>query len=709
VKRWRRTRFAGRVALGLLILLVLSLLSLDALFPFPLDRLQRRPVSPYVTDRTGRVLLARVAADDQWRRPIPLAEMSPWLIDATIAVEDERFRSHAGVDPLSVARAVGQNLRARRVVSGASTLTMQICRMLDDRPRSLGAKVVESFRALQLERCYDKDRILETYLNMAPYGGNRTGVEAAARVYFDKSAGQLSLAEAALLAGLPQSPNRYRPDFHLELARARQRTVLWRMRTLGMITDRQMRDAAGEPITIARRRNPLIAPHAATLALARRPAGGQSTIDAEMQAIVAAAMSERARTLPAGTQIAVAVIDIASAEIRVLVGSRDFAALPDGQVNGAIARRSPGSALKPFVYAAAFDAGRLGPDSLVPDVPIERSGWSPHNFDGGFAGDVTAADALRRSLNIPAILVAEALGLERCAGVMQAAGVDLPRDAVETAGLALVVGGVEVSLLDLTNAYATLGREGVAQPPRLFADDPTGAVRVLQPATCAALDAILSSRARRPNGWDQPGAPPEFMWKTGTSAGRRDAWAVGHNTRFAIGVWVGRFAGAGSPQFVGAAAAEPLLTKLFTHPAFQPAAPRSGAAAHADAATNAGETAEMRLRVENPLEFSVNRTAPLRILYPAADSLLLAPDATLDLIPRANRPHVTWFLDGQLAPASPDHTITEDAIPGDGLADDAIRGWPIPVAPGRHNLRCVTPEGTATRVTFTVQTLHPTE
>lgn len=667
-KRPRRRRFrrAGKAALGGAALAAVLLLALDWLFPFPLQRLTNWPASACVTDRTGRVLLGRVGSDGQWRQPVPLTDMSPWLVDATIAVEDERFRRHAGVDPLAVIRAVGQNLAAGRVVSGASTLTMQICRMLDDQPRTFGAKLRESFRAVQLERLMGKTEILEMYLNMAPYGGNLRGVEAAAQAYFNKPATRLSLAEAALIAGLPQSPSRYRPDRHLAVAQARQRTVLQRMHTQGMITEEQLHAAVEETIVLAPPRRELRAPHAASLALARRPAGGRTTIDADLQALIEELARAHALTLPAGAQAAVVIIDISTGDLRALLGSLDFAAAVNGQVNGATALRSPGSALKPFIYAAAFDAQRLAPASLIPDVPIERGGWQPHNFDGAFAGEVTAGEALRRSLNVPAILVAESLGLGRCSGVLAAAGVNLPPGAADSAGLALVVGGVEVSLLQLTNAYATLGRGGIYQPLRLFADDPSGSVRAIGADACAAIDAILGARGES-GGWR--------MWKTGTSSGRRDAWALGHNGRFAIGVWIGRFGGGGADAFVGAAAAEPLLMRLFDQPALR-------AGNLNNDRTRDASPENFAWPIADPLRFVTGAAGTLRILQPAADCVLLATSAAARIEPRATRSGVTWFLDGRVAQA------------------DMATG--LTVSPGIHHLRCVDTSGASAAVRFRV-------
>ena len=441
-RRWRRHLMWSSAAFGAVVALLLAALAACwVLFPFPTDRLDRWPASPVVYDRHGRTLFSMVGNDDQWRRPVPLELISSWLTQATIAVEDERFYSHSGVDPLAVARAIGQDIRHCRIVSGASTITMQIARMMDDRPRTWRAKLVESFRALQLEHRRNKSSILETYLNIAPYGGNLRGVEAAAQVYFGKHAADLSLGEAAMLAGLPQSPARYRPDRHPVPAAARRGVVLRRMLELGQITPEQQAAAAVEPVCVPQTGRRLQAPHAALLALHRQPAGGPTCIDLDLQREVEQVAAAHSQTLPAEMELAVVVIEIDTGDIAALLGSRDFLKPHTGQVNAAIARRSPGSALKPFVFATAFDAGRLDPASTVYDVPIERAGWQPENFDRTFTGPLPAADALRRSLNVPAILVAEGIGLARCVGLIESVGITLPHElrCVDTDGRAAAV------------------------------------------------------------------------------------------------------------------------------------------------------------------------------------------------------------------------------------------------------------------------------
>ena len=640
------------------------------LYPFPRERLQQWSASPTVLDAKGRRMFSVVGPDEQWRYPVDLADISPWLIKATIAVEDERFYHHPGVDLAAVLRAAAQNLLAGRIVSGASTVDMQLCRMMDNRPRTYATKVVEAFRALQLNRLMGKKEILEAYLNVAPYGGNLRGVEAASRKYFNKPAKDLSLAEAALVTGLPQSPSRYRPDRHLSTALGRQRVVLRRMLTRNMITTEQFSQAESWPVNICKSPHLQWATHASALALSHRPAGGQTTIDLDVQEQVERLTCERLEELPDGTELAIVVIDVANSAIVAMQGSGDPGDPLDGQVNGALAKRSPGSALKPFIYATAFEMGRLNGDSVVHDMPISRGGWTPSNFDKTHVEEINVAEALRRSLNVPALLVAEGIGLGHCCGVLEAVGVKLPANAQQRGGLALAVGGVEVALLDLTNAYATLARYGIRRQPRLFTDESSDQVRALKPEVCASISDILSSKRRQPAAVDSQSASdlPWFMWKTGTSSGRRDAWAVGHNYRYAIGVWIGRFRGTGRLEYVGADAAEPLLCRLFCLPQLR---------------VEGDPPAPEVISVRRPLSLPKELTERLRITVPGADEVFIAMNGSAVVHAQANRDDAnSWFLNGQLE--------------GKGPAQRLV------VTPGIYELRCVGQRGSSSTVKFTV-------
>lgn len=640
-------------------------------YPFPIDKFERQPANPIVTDRHGQRMLSIVNVDGQWRQPVPLSEISPWLIQATLAAEDARFYQHTGVDFQALLRAAAQNAMHQSVVSGASTVTMQLCRQLERPPRTLRAKLWQILRAWQLEKLRSKDQILAAYLNLASYGGNVQGAEAAARWFFDKSAKDLSLGEAALLAGLPQSPNRFRPDRQMEQARTRRQFVLRRMAEQGMISTSAAEQAGLEPIPLPAPRKSTAAPHAAFHALRSSSQGTRTTIDLTVQQRVEKIVRAHQRILPQGSDIAVCVVDIASGDIVTWIGSADPNDPRDGQVDGVLAKRSPGSALKPFLYAAAFQTHRLAPESLIYDGAIERSGWTPENFDHTYSGDVSTADALRRSLNVPAILVTEQTGLARCLGTLRSVGITLPNDAEQRGGLAIAVGGIEVSLLDLVTGYATLGRQGMYRRSRLIADEPTKSQRVLDPDVCHAINDILSTRHRRPNGWESlPESDlPWCVWKTGTSSGRRDAWAVGHNGRFAIGVWAGRFSGTGHVDFVGGEAAEPLLAELFLMPEFR---------------VNQHPVPATPWKVERPFSFPKPDTGLLRITSPTSKDVFLSRSGPAVIHPTLNASgSARWFLNGRL--------VSENSIPR------------LELQPGRYELRCISEQGQAAAVEFAVR------
>lgn len=549
-------------------------------------------------------------------------------------------------------------------------------------PRTIRSKLVEAFRALQLERAESKDEILEAYLNAAPYGGAIAGAGAASRAWFGKPPDRLSLGGAALLAGLPQSPTRFKPDTRPERALRRRGVVLARMVELKMITADEARVAAAEPAPVRAAHPPIQAPHAAWLALARRPAGGRTTIDMPIQREVERVARVHAQRLPLGSDLSIVVLDAASGDILGLVGSADPGDPRDGMNNGAVAPRSPGSALKPFIYAAAFETNRLGPSTIVSDNPIRRAGWAPQNFRHDFAGKLSAADALRRSLNIPAILLTEALGVPRVTDILEKSGVRLPAKGTGRSGLALAVGATEVRLLDLTSAYATFARGGLARDARLFVDEDNPAREAIRPEVCAAIDEILSIRNRAPKSMDaaEYASAPWVMWKTGTSSARRDAWALGHNHRYAVGVWVGAFNGSARREFVGEEAAEPILLDLLA--ARGPLAGEPAQARPSDSPARVPLPVAPYPLVRMPLPAAV---APPRIVFPEQGAVYLADSGAAPLKPQTASADagLTWFLDGRwIAPA-------------------AARELAAPV--GDHELRAVDTRGRAHAVRFSVR------
>ena len=534
-------------------------------FPLPLDMLHPGEGGGLVMDTEGGSLLDVVADDGQRRLHLQIQDAGPWICDAIIATEDLSFYSHLGVDPIAILGAVRDNVIAGRVVRGASTITMQVAGLKLGHPRTMPGKAVEAFRALQIEQQYEKEDILEAWMNLASFGGNLVGAETASRAWFGKSLADCSLSEAALLAGLPNSPERFRPDRHPRAARNRRDLVLDRMLDAGIIDDQQHQYAVQTPVVIQEERGSKNLQHAGWMALQSGGRGRaiETTIDPNTQSILERIVAHHTARLPKDLDIAVVLVETASGEIRGLIGSSDPLDRRDGQVNGATARRSPGSALKPFIYAAAFEAGKLSPDSIVDDVPIDISGWRPRNIDRGHRGSMPASEALRTSRNIPAILITRDLGLDAVEATLRRSGLPLPTGILRAAGLASAVGGVEVRAIDLAEAYATLARGGVHRPVHLLSDSPSPVRRVFSESTCAAIEACLAGPES-----DISAAMPFVAAKTGTSSGQRDAIAAGWNRTWTAIVWVGRFDGGSDPSLLGATAALPVLREILLDPAF---------------------------------------------------------------------------------------------------------------------------------------------
>ncbi len=572
-RRFRRGGLRGLVAAGVL------LAAAWFLFPFPMEEVAFYPSSTVLVDRTGAPLRVTLGPGDVDCRPVRELSNAAWLARAMVAAEDRRFWQHPGVDPLSILRAAWQNLTHLRRCSGASTLTTQLVRQVEPRPRTWCTKVIESFRALQLERRLDKTEILEQYLNRVPFGSNLIGAGAASRRYFGKDPGQLSLAEAALLAGLPQSPSRLRPDRHFARAKARQQYVLDRMRACGMITAAQCAAAWTEPLAVRAGGDPFRAPHFTDLVL-QQTAGKdkthelifRTTLDPRLQAMLEAQVTGRRPEWRADgiTGGAAVILDVRTGAVRALVGSPDYWDRERrGRVNGAMAPRSPGSALKPFAYALAMDQGRLTPGTVLADVPRRFRDYQPENFDGGYCGLVSARDALVLSLNLPALAVVEEVGQPVFYQTLRRLGLGTLDRPAEQYGLGLAVGGCEVRLLDLANAYACLARGGIWNRLRLNENENSEeaareAVRVFSPEACWLVADMLGGdeRALAATGQRVETRAPRFAWKTGTSAGFRDAWTVAWNPDYVVGVWLGNPDGHPAAALVGTKTAAPFVWDL---------------------------------------------------------------------------------------------------------------------------------------------------
>jgi penicillin-binding protein 1C len=502
---------------------------------------------------------------------VSLDSISPKLIESVIACEDRWFYYHPGCNPVSLIQAAYDNIKAGEVVRGGSTITMQIARMMDRKPRTIGNKIIEILRSLQLEAHYSKRELLEIYFNLVPYGGNIEGVGAAAHFYFGKKSDNLTISEAAILVAIPASPNAYRPDVDADGCRKRRDRALAQLLAREIITQSEYEAARGEEIPTRRLDRPFIAPHFCQSVAAGYPERSVliSTIDLTMQTVAERLARQHLGSLrPKGIHnIAVVILDNESGDLLAQVGSPDFTdTRHGGQINGALAVRSPGSALKPFAYALGFETGAITPASRLDDIPVSYRGYRPENYDETYHGIVTVEDALIQSLNVPAVNLTARVGLPRYYELLTAGGITSLNDDYLAYGLPLVLGACEVSLMELSNLYASLARGGTYRPIRqVVGESPDTARTILSPEACYIVSTILSElqRPNLPSSWEFTRDLPTIAWKTGTSYGRRDAWAIGYNPKYTVGVWTGNFSGEGSPYLVGVEAAAPLMISLF--------------------------------------------------------------------------------------------------------------------------------------------------
>jgi penicillin-binding protein 1C len=523
-------------------------------------------VSTVVLDRNGKLLRPFAIADGRWRLPVRKEDVDPRFVAMLMAYEDKRFYEHSGVDFRAMARSAAQFVRNGRVTSGGSTLTMQVARLLEGAPtRTVDAKIRQIVHARALERSLGKDEILTLYLTLAPYGGNIEGIRAATLAYFGKEPARLTTAEIALLVALPQSPEARRPDRSVAAARRARDRVLDRLVAAGALDAIEAAAARTEGVPAARRPFPMLAPHLASEAVAALPAETvhRMTVDRDVQAALERLVADRVRGLGPKLSAAIIVADHASGEIIASVGSPG---LLDPERGGAVdmtmAMRSPGSTLKPLIYGLAFEDGLAHPESLIEDRPTAFSGYVPVNFDGSSHGTVTIREALQLSLNIPAVVVLDAVGPARLVARMQRAGMQPLLPEMSAPGLAVGLGGIGVTLRDLTRLYAAIARGGAAvalsdridSRPALPAASPV----VLDTVAAWYVEDILAGMPPPVNG-----SPGRVAYKTGTSYGYRDAWSVGFDGRYVVGVWVGRPDGSPVPGLSGATAAAPLLFDAF--------------------------------------------------------------------------------------------------------------------------------------------------
>lgn len=536
----------------------------DEAFPPPIE--QAREASREVVDADGQLLRAFSTSEGLWRLKTTADDVDPQFVRMLLAYEDQRFLDHRGIDALALLRATGQFLGNGRIVSGASTLSMQVARLIEPRDgRSLLAKVRQMARAVQIERRLSKKEILDLYLTHAPYGGNLEGVRAASLSYFGKEPKRLSVAEAALLVALPQLPERRRPDRFPDIAEAARERVLTRMAVSTVIGEGEAGRAASERVPTRRLQLPALAPHLSEFALRRDPGRQrhETTIRRNVQQALETVARDAAMRLGPKLSVAIVMADARTGAIVGEVGSADyFDASRSGWIDMTRQIRSPGSALKPFIYGLAFEEGLVAQETIVEDRPADFFGYRPRNFDMSYQGDVSVRQALQLSLNVPAVRLLDAVGPTRLTVRMRRADVRLSLPAAEAPGLAIALGGAGIRLRDLVQLYAALANQGkvvrlgdgVERSPEIPVSDP-----LIEPVAAWNVSDVLSA-VLPPRGSRRLG----IAYKTGTSYGYRDAWSVGYDGRHVLGVWVGRADNAAIPGLTGYEAAAPILFEAFS-------------------------------------------------------------------------------------------------------------------------------------------------
>ncbi|MFL1476294.1 peptidoglycan glycosyltransferase PbpC [Pseudomonas grimontii] len=555
-------RLLVRWSLASLVLMIALLWLADRIWPLPLPQ---DDLARVVLAEDGTPLWRFADANGVWRYPVQTREVSPYYLDALLTYEDRWFYQHPGVNPFALVRATWQNLTGARVVSGGSTLSMQVARLLDPHSRTFHGKLRQLWRTAQLEWHLSKEQILTLYLNRAPFGGTLQGVAAASWAYLGKSPAQLTHAEAALLAVLPQAPSRLRPDRHPQRAQEARDKVLRRLAEFQVWPQSAVDEALEEPLLLAPRLEPSLAP-----LLARRlnrpdsPPLIRTTVDATLQRRLEDLLLGWRARLPEHTSAAILVVEEESMAVRAYLGSVDINdAKRFGHVDMISALRSPGSTLKPFLYGMALDEGLIHSESLLQDVPRRYGDYRPGNFSMGFTGAVPASTALSSSLNLPAVQLLEAYGPKRFAAQMRIGGVPLALPALAEPNLALILGGAGSRLEDLVSGYSAFARDGRSATIRLQPDDTLRERPLLSPGAAWIVRRILSGQARPDR---DPRAElvqrPVLAWKTGTSYGFRDAWAIGVGPRYLIGVWIGRPDGTPVPGQFGLASAAPLMLQV---------------------------------------------------------------------------------------------------------------------------------------------------
>lgn len=575
LEKFLRPRILKHKTVTAFLIIVFGIVLLDLTFPLP----ALKPYSKVVYASDGTMLAVNLTDDYKWRIRIHIEEVSPELIKAIIAKEDNWFRWHPGVNPVSAARALFQNLTSSRRISGASTITMQVARMLDPAGRTYSNKIIEMFRALQLEIHHSKNEILEMYFNLLPYGGNIVGVKSASYLYFNRPPVKLSLSQSILLTIIPNNPNKLRPDKNpVNLVSIRNK---WIRSFAGrkIFPRQELKDALEEPVVPNRFSFKVDAPH-----FCREV--GKKYGGTEIRTSLIPAVQVNAERILAGylnkiktkgiSNGAILIIDNKTNSVVGYCGSGDFNDTSSlGQVNGITALRSPGSALKPALYAMAFDNGILTPSMRLYDIPTTFNGFEPENFDQKFRGSVTASYALVNSLNIPAVQLLQKSGYDNFISLLDKSGFSEIAKNKNTLGLSMIIGGCSVRLEQLTRLFTAFAHNGIMYNLNYLKERPKvkdKGVKLFSPGASYMIATILSSHQRPdfPNDMLSQTNLPTIAWKTGTSFGKRDAWAIGFNPDYTIGVWLGNFDGRGASDLTGAGIAVPLLFDLFNSIDFKP-------------------------------------------------------------------------------------------------------------------------------------------
>ncbi len=560
---WRTLGIVTSAALLLALAAGLGLEAADKAYPPPLEKAM--VTSAEVLDSDGQLLRAFATPQGRWRLKTTAADVDPQFVRMLVAYEDRRFYEHHGVDIVAMGRAALQFVTHGRIVSGASTLSMQVARLIEPRPeRTFGAKLLQLARAIQIERRLSKTEILDLYLTHAPYGGNLEGIRAASLAYFGKEPRRLTVAQSALLVALPQLPEKRRPDRHLQAAEAARKRVLTRMAVAEIVGDSEAGRAEFSPIPARRLQLPAYAAHLAEAALKKEPSVGQhyTTLKRSIQQGLEAVARESAARLDPKVSLAMVMADSRTGEIVGEVGSANyFDASRSGWIDMTRINRSPGSTLKPFIYGLAFEEGLLSQETIIEDRPADFFGYRPKNFDTTYQGDVTVRQALQLSLNVPAVRVLDAVGPSRLLVRFRRANVRPVLPANETPGLAIGLGGLGITLKDLVQLYAGLANrsnpvklgDGIVDKAEVVDSQP-----LLEPVAAWNVADVLSGIVA-PAGSAQHG----IAYKTGTSYGYRDAWSVGYDGRYVLGVWVGRPDNGAVPGLTGYASAAPILFQAF--------------------------------------------------------------------------------------------------------------------------------------------------